>query len=214
MLATQKDMIQLDDNLTKMRATQTDLVVKMTDLSSNLEALNSQLDSSQQRMTALSQKLDDLQADIQRRMSLLAGQMGGGAPSGATQTSNPSDIYRLAFNDYQAGKFDLALIGFRNFVSQYPHTDLASQAQFQVGECRNSPARIHLDAAREYDKTVQMAPKADLAAKALYKKGVALHGRRVRDNDARDTFRRVIKGLPAFRRREIPPKTFSNRSKP
>lgn len=194
MLATQKDMMQLDDNLTKMRATQTDLVVKMTDLSSNLEALNSQLDSSQQRMTSLSQKLDDLQADIQRRMNVLAGQMGGGSSGSSSQTSNPSDIYRLAFNDYQAGKFDLALIGFRNFVSQYPRTDLAPQAQFEVGECEFA-RKNYLDAAREYEKAAMASPKSDIASKALYKKGVALQSAG-RDNDARDTFKRVIKEYP------------------
>jgi tol-pal system protein YbgF len=193
MLATQKDILTLNDNLTAMRKTQADLVVKMTDLSSNLESLNSQLDSSQQRMTSLSQKLEDLQADLTRRMSVLSGQMTGGSPS-AGLTSNPGDIYRLALNDYQAGKFDLALIGFRNFMAQYPRSELAPQAQYQVGECEFARKNF-LDAAREYDKVVQSSPKSDIAPKALYKKGIALQSAG-RDSDARDTFRRVIKDYP------------------
>src|ERR1017187_255307 len=63
MLATQKDILQLDDSVTQLRKNQADLVTKMSDLSGNLESLNSQLESSQQRMSALSEKLDDLQAD-------------------------------------------------------------------------------------------------------------------------------------------------------
>ena len=156
-------MLQLDDSLTKMRATQTDLVVKMTDLNASLESLNSQLDSSQQRMTALSQKLEDLQADLTRRMSVLAGAVtGGGSVSvsgGSTATSsNPGDIYRLALNDYQAGKYDLALIGFRNFMSQYPRVELAPQAQFEIGECEFARKNF-VDAAREYDKVAQLFPE-------------------------------------------------------
>src|SRR5258706_2359636 len=113
MLATQKDMLELDANLTKMQKNQADLSTKMTDLSSNLESLNSQLESSQQRMTVLSQKLDDLQADLQRRFNVLSGQVTGSASQGP---STPGDLYKLAYNDYQAGKYDLALVGFRNFL--------------------------------------------------------------------------------------------------
>src|SRR5207248_2168181 len=104
---------------------------KMTDLSGNLEALNSQLESSQQRMSSLSQKLDDLQADLSRRLNVLTGQVTGTTSPSA---SSPGDMYRLAYNDYQAGKFDLALVGFRNLLAQYPRTEIAPQAQFQVGE--------------------------------------------------------------------------------
>ena len=193
MLATQKDMIELNETLTKMRKSQADLVVKMTDLSSNLESLNSQLDSSQQRMTSLSQKLEDLQLDLSHRMNLLSGQVTGGGTA-SSSASNPGDIYRLALNDYQAGKFDLALIGFRNFIAQYPRTELAPQAQYQVGECEFA-RKNYIDAAREYDKVVSMAAHSDIAPKALYKKGIALQSAG-RDQDARDTFKRVIKEYP------------------
>jgi tol-pal system protein YbgF len=196
-LATQKDMMQLDDNLTQMRKTQADVVVKMTDLSANLESLNSQLDSNQQRMTVLSQKLEDLQADLTRRMNVLAGAVTGGgtvSANAATTTSNPSDIYRLAFNDYQAGKYDLALIGFRNFMSQYPRAELAPQAQFQIGECEFA-RKNYVDAAHEYDKVVQLFPKSDSAPKALYKKGIALQSAG-RTAEAEEMFRRVVKEYP------------------
>ncbi len=148
MLATQKDMMQLDDNLTQMRKNQADLSTKMTDLSANLESLNSQLESSQQRMTTLSQKLDDLQADLQRRFNVLSGQVTGTSSQGP---STPGDLYKLAYNDYQAGKYDLALIGFRNFISQYPHAELAPQAQYNIGEGEFA-RKNYADAAHEYDK--------------------------------------------------------------
>ena len=188
-------MLQLDDSLTKMRATQADLVVKMTDLNASLESLNSQLDSSQQRMTSLSQKLEDLQADLARRMSVLAGEVtGGGSGSSGSTTSNPSDIYRLALNDYQAGKYDLALIGFRNFMSQYPRAELSPQAQFEIGECEFARKNF-VDAAREYDKVVLLFPKTDMAPKALYKKGIALQSAG-RDAEANDALHRVLKDYP------------------
>src|SRR5687768_18572 len=118
MLATQKDVVQLDASQTRIQKSQADLSSKMTELSGQMESLNSQLESSQQRMTSLSQKLDDLQADLQRRFSVLTGQVTGSAASPGGST--PSDMLRLAQNDFQAGKFDLALVGFRNILSQHP----------------------------------------------------------------------------------------------
>jgi len=191
MLATQKDILQLDDSVTQLRKNQADLVTKMSDLSSNLESLNSQLESSQQRMSSLSQKLDDLQSDLQRRFSVLSGQVTGTSAQGP---STPGDLYKLAYNDYQAGKFDLALVGFRNFLSQYPKADLSAQAQFNIGECEFA-RKNYLDAAREYEKVAQGFPKSEFVPKALYKKGMALQ-EAGKDADAKDAFRRLIKQYP------------------
>ncbi len=191
MLATQQDLVKLDNDLIHLRKNQADLVTKMTELNGNLEALNSQLESSQQRMTTLSQKMDDLQADLSRRLNVLTGHVTGTSNTGS---SNPSDIYRLAYNDYQAGKIDLALVGFRNFLAQFPKSELSAQAQFQVGECEYA-RKNYLDAAREYDKVYDLYPKSDLAPKALYKKGVAYQqiGKRA---DAQDAFRHLLKEYP------------------
>jgi tol-pal system protein YbgF len=187
MLATQKDMLQLDEN---QRKSQADLLTKMNDLSGNLETLNSQLESSQQRMTILSQKLDDLQADLQRRFNVLSGQVTGTSGQGP---STPGDMYKLAYNDYQSGKFDLALVGFRNLISQYPKAELAVQAQYNIGECEFA-RKNYLDAAREFDKVLGY-PKGEYTPKALYKKGVSLQqaGRKA---DAKEAFRRLLKDYP------------------
>jgi tol-pal system protein YbgF len=188
MLATQKDVMQLDENQHKSQA---DLVTKMNDLSSNLESLNSQLESSQQRMAILSQKLDDLQADLQRRFNVLSGQVTGTSGQGP---STPGDLYKLAYNDYQAGKYDLALVGFRNLLSQYPRAELAAQSQYNIGECEFA-RKNYLDASHEFDKVVQSYPKSDFAPKALYKKGVALQ-QAGKKTEAKDAFRRLVKDYP------------------
>jgi tol-pal system protein YbgF len=190
-LATQEDILRLDNDLIALRKNQADLVTKMTDLSGNLQNLNSQLESSQQQMTQLSQKLDDLQADLDRRMGVLSGQVTGTSTPAST---NPADIYKLAYNDYQGGKFDLALVGFRNFVSQFPHSDLAPQAQFYIGDSEFA-RKNWLDASSAYDKVVQMYPKSDFEPKALYKRGLALQAMN-RSEDAKECFKRLLKEHP------------------
>ncbi|HVO33103.1 MAG TPA: tol-pal system protein YbgF [Elusimicrobiota bacterium] len=191
-LATQQDILKLDDDITHLRKNQADLVAKMADLSSNLETLNSQLDSSQQRMSTLSQKLDDIQADIARRMSVLSGQVTG--TTGGQAPSTPGDAFRLAYNDYQAGKFDLAVVGFRNFVDQFPKAELAASAQFYIGECEFA-RKNWLAAAKEYEKVSQNYPKTDFTPRALFKRGMALQ-QADRTADARDCFKKLLHDYP------------------
>jgi tol-pal system protein YbgF len=191
MLATQQDILRLDDDINRMRKTQADVVTKMSELSGNLEGLNSQLESSQQRMTSLSQKLDDLQADLTRRFNVLSGQVSGTSSPG---TSNPSDLFRVSYNDYQAGKYDLALAGFRNFASQFPKSELAPQAIYYAGECEFA-RKNWLDAAREYGRVVDLYAKSDFEPKALFKRGMALQQMN-RSAEAKDSFKRLLKEHP------------------
>ncbi len=191
-LATQGDIVKLDDDLTLMRKNQADLVTKMTDLSGNLESLNSQLDSSQQRMSALSAKLDDLQADIARRMSVLSGQVTG--TTAGQGASTPGDAFRVASNDYQAGKFDLAVVGFRNFLEQFPRVEVSAQAQFYVAECEFA-RKNWMTAAKEYDKVVQQYPKTEYVPKALFKKGMALQ-QADHTAEARSAFQKLVHEYP------------------
>lgn len=190
-LATQQDILRLDDDLSQLRKNQADLITKMSELGGHLESLNTQLESSQQRMSTLSQKMDDLQADLGRRMNVLSGQVTGtSAPAG----SNPGDLYRLAYNDYQAGKFDLALVGFRNFLTQFPKSELAPQAQFYMGECEYA-RKNWSEAVQEYDQVLGRYPKSDFAPKALFKKGNALQ-QAGENQQARETFKSLVKEYP------------------
>jgi tol-pal system protein YbgF len=163
----------------------------MSELNGNLQALNSQLESSQERMTTLSHKIDDLQADIVRRMSVLSGQVTG---TSAPAASSPNDAYRLAYNDFQAGKFDLAIVGFRNFMTQFPKSELAPVVQFEIGECEYARKNYN-DAAREYDRVARTYPKSDYAPKALFKRAIALQ-QVGKGDEAEDSFQRLIKEDP------------------
>jgi tol-pal system protein YbgF len=47
---------------------------------------------------------------------------------------SPSEAYGLAYNDYLKGNYDLALMGFQNFLSQFKGTSLSADAQYWIGE--------------------------------------------------------------------------------
>ena len=48
--------------------------------------------------------------------------------------TNPSEVYSQAYNDYSKGNYDLAILGFQSYLSQFPNTSQAQDAQYWIGE--------------------------------------------------------------------------------
>jgi len=75
--------------------------------------------------------------------------------------------------DITSGKYDLARQEFRDYLKYYGDTDLASNAQFYLGEIAYSQKQYQ-DAVAEYDKVLTVYPKSFKLASARFKKGMAL----------------------------------------
>ncbi|HEY5595191.1 MAG TPA: tol-pal system protein YbgF [Nitrospiria bacterium] len=89
----------------------------------------------------------------------------------ATGTS-PSEAYGLAYNDYLKGNYDLALLGFQNFLTQFKTTSLAPNAQYWIGESFYGK-KDYVKAIEAFDKVVGDYPKSDKVPGALLKAGYA-----------------------------------------
>lgn len=90
----------------------------------------------------------------------------GGAPSADT-------LYSNGLRDITSGKYELANSEFEDYLKYYGETDLASNAQFYLGEI--AYAQKNYDrAVQEYDKVLNNYPKSFKLAPARYKKGMAL----------------------------------------
>ena len=75
--------------------------------------------------------------------------------------------------DITSGKYDLARQEFQDYLKYYGDTDLASNAQFYLGEIAYSQ-RNYDQAVGEYDKVLTNYPKSFKLATAHLKKGMAL----------------------------------------
>jgi tol-pal system protein YbgF len=154
-------------------------------LSDNLEEIKS-------RLGKLNQQLVDLQNTVQ---SLDAKISGGSAPAGAQPTAGPGGsvvsptaspagaasgpapsadtLYSNGLRDITSGKYDLARSEFEDYLKFYGDTDLASNAQFYLGEIAYSQ-RQYSQAVSEYEKVLTNYPKSFKLAPARLKKGMAL----------------------------------------
>lgn len=85
----------------------------------------------------------------------------------------PEEVYRKAFSDYAAGRFEPAVQGFTRFLENYPNNEYAGHAQYWLGECFY--ARQQYDRAVDaFQKTVERYPEAGKTPEALLKMAEAL----------------------------------------
>jgi len=94
----------------------------------------------------------------------------GGLSSLAGASSDT--LYQNALRDFTTGKYDLAREEFGDYVLHYPSTDLASNAQFYLGEISYAQAD-YKDAIAQYNLVLANYPQSYKLAASLLKKGFA-----------------------------------------
>ena len=168
-----------------------DEVVKRSDIAD----LKAQQDTIVRQTTAMSDKVDqvnarmdrmsqDVQAarDASRRNALVptpAGPADPGAappagvvPAPAGSTPNPNALYTSAYADFSKGNYALAIQGFEEYAQKYPGTELADNAMYWIGECQFSQGS-YKPAVDAFDAMLEKYPKSDKAAAANLKKALA-----------------------------------------
>jgi tol-pal system protein YbgF len=163
---------------------------RLDTMSTQVQGLSDNLEEIKSRLGKLNQQLVDLQNSIQGIEAKLAGGAPAQPPAGATNpgsaaaqpaassalpASAPSAdvLYSNGLRDIQTGKYDLAHNEFVDYLKYYGATDLASNAQFYLGEIAYAQKNYE-EAVGEYDKVLNNYPKSFKLAPALLKKGLAL----------------------------------------
>lgn len=175
-MATTTDIDRVQESLNNSSGTlrtlqksQADLISKMDQLDRSLASLREKLDDNQKRMTTFSQKLDDTQARLGSRMELISRLLSQATTQATVPV--PGELYRTAYADYQSGKLDLAISGFKSFIERYPSSDLADSAQFYMAD--SYLAKKNFTRAREeFDKILSL--QSDYRPQALLKRSYAL----------------------------------------
>lgn len=168
---------QSTDSMNKLGATlsalqgtlqkqQTDVGTHVEQISGQIQALNDTLDELKARVAKVSKQLEDMQASQQNITAQQAQQQQQQAPP-------PDVLYNNALRDYNAGKNDLAVQEFGDYVKFYPNTDLTGNAYFYLADIEFRQGNYQ-QAAKDYDQVLQNFPTGNKAAAAQLKKGLAL----------------------------------------
>ena len=191
------------DSMTKLSGTMGSLQKSVQDVQANsgarldtmstqVQGLSDNLEEIKSRLGKLNQQLVDLQNTVQSIDAKIPATTTAPPTGTATPTatalppaasSTPATpppgapsadtLYSNGLRDITSGKYDLARSEFQDYLKYYSSTDLASNAQFYLGEIAYSQKKYD-DAVGEYDKVLNNYPKSFKLAPALLKKGMAL----------------------------------------
>ena len=168
---------------------------RLDTMSTQVQGLSDNLEEIKSRLGKLNQQLVDLQNSVQSIDARLSGgapvtSPGNSAPGTSPASPSPSGsgasslapsgpppsadtLYSNGLRDITNGKYELARTEFQDYLRYYGDTDLASNAQFYLGEIAYSQHQYE-QAIQEYDKVLNNYPKSFKLATARYKKGMAL----------------------------------------
>jgi len=167
---------------------------RLDTMSTQVQGLSDNLEEIKSRLGKLNQQLVDLQNTVQSLDAKISGTApqstptsnnsytpppsgGGSSFPASAQPSGPAPsadtLYSNGLRDITSGKYDLARQEFQDYLKYYGDTDLASNAQFYLGEIAYSQ-RSYDQAVNEYDRVLTNYPKSFKLAPARLKKGMAL----------------------------------------
>ena len=114
--------------------------------------------------------------------SQAAGESGSAPVNGGSAgavTSEGQRLYETAYQDLMQSNFQLALIGFRDYLQRYPTTSLSDNAQYWIAEIYYKQQQ-YTTAIEEFMKVIEDFPGQDKLPAAYYKLGLCFHN--VRDD--------------------------------
>jgi len=200
-----------------MQDVQANSGARLDTMSTQVQGLSDNLEEIKSRLGKLNQQLVDLQNTVQ---SLDAKVSGGGGTAPSSGVSNPGaglssqppaggtmapasasgpapsadTLYSNGLRDITSGKYDLARQEFQDYLKYYGDTDLASNAQFYLGEIAYSQKNYD-QAVNEFDKVLNNYPKSFKLAPARLRKGMALIELGQKTSGVRE-LREVVKRYP------------------
>ncbi len=168
---------------------------RLDTMSTQVQGLSDNLEEIKSRLGKLNQQLVDLQNTVQSLDAKISGTAppqsttptssnyntappaGGVVPTGGSAAPpggapSADTLYSNGLRDITSGKYDLARQEFQDYLKYYSDTDLASNAQFYLGEIAYSQHNYD-QAVQEYDRVLTNYPKSFKLAPAHLKKGMA-----------------------------------------
>lgn len=204
---------RVDEQAAATRKSFADQKLSMDQFGTDLRIVRERIDENTVRITGLSQEVEALRlaipqfpatplppGDPSAPPTATTDPSATAAPSTAAPTvtlapgMSPQRLFDTAMADFTVGQWALCIEGFETYLRGFGRTDLADDAQFYIGECRqrdNKPT----EAVDAYNRVISNYPKGDRVPDAYYKRGIVLSETGQTDR-ARESFEILMKQYP------------------
>ena len=209
---------RLDEQTERNRKAFADQKLIVDTLSNDLRVVREKVDDNNVRIGSLTQEIDALRQSVQQmstprrdhhRRRRLRGAGGGTAAApdaaaagaapprlgaAAALGASPQQRWDRAFSDYTAGQYDLAVLGFDAYISDFPKSDMADNAQVLIGKSMMLDNKYD-KAVDAFDKAIRAYPTAMRFPRRTTRRGLSLQHLGQTDA-ARDAFAFVVRTWP------------------
>ena len=205
---------KIDDQTATNRKAFADQKVQIDNVADGVRVLREKADDTNVRLSTVSQELEAVRQAMSSMQTTgvapnaaptapagepgaaptTAGQPPAG-PTGSAPFISPQRMYDNAYSDYMAGQYDIAIQGFNAFLTSFPKSDKADDAQLNIGNALYAAGK-YAEALDAFQKVISNYAQADTAAIALYKMGVTYEALKQVDL-ARKSFETVTQKYPA-----------------
>ena len=117
-----------------------------------------------------------------------------GPPANPAAGMSPGRLWDMAFSDYAAGQWPLAIQGFETYMRAFPRSEQADDAQFYIGEAYQLDGKMR-EALAAYERVSADYPQSNRAADSYYKRGV-IYNTLNQPDKAREMFETTIRLFP------------------
>jgi tol-pal system protein YbgF len=200
---------RLDEQTNVTRKAFADQKLSVDNVTNDLRVVREKVDDNNVRVSSLTQELDALRQAVQQQSAprptatepdaagagpALAGSATAPAPPSLAVGTSPQRLWDMSQADYAAGQYDLAVQGFDAYIRSFPKSDMADDAQVQIGNSYFNDGKFD-KAVEAYDTAIRNYPAGNAVPEAYYRKGLALQSLGQRDR-AREAFEYVVKTYP------------------
>jgi len=152
---------------------QADMRLELQALADEIGQLKSRLEETHFRLAQLAQQIAATNQELQAvRSAAEQARAVAPPPPQAPNPTDPQSLYDAAYNDYVRGSYDLAILGFRQYLDAFRDTELADNATYWIGECYYLQGKFQ-KAIDQFDQVLTDYERSDRNPSALLKKGYA-----------------------------------------
>ncbi|NLL14426.1 MAG: tetratricopeptide repeat protein [Fibrobacter sp.] len=180
----QKKMLEEQKNQSEvLRLLRADLQIRFNELDRKVSTIDGNLSESQFRLS----KIDEKTAEFNKRLEakLIAD---------SSRSSETEKLFQLAMNDFNAGRYDIAMSAFQNIVNQFPESSLAQDAQYWIAECFYATKK-YSDAEKTYLSYIRNYPQGSKLCVSLYKLGL-VYERQKKDKSKTLAWKKLVEQCP------------------
>ncbi|MDG5816093.1 tetratricopeptide repeat protein [Chitinispirillales bacterium ANBcel5] len=165
MESMKKEIIAEHNKTSEMlRLLRADQQVRFNELDRKIVTIETNLLESQSRLSNIDRKTAEFTRKLEEKLS-------AEAEAERAREQEIENLFKLSKRDFDAGRYDIALPGFKDIIKQYPDSHLVSEAEYWIAEIYYAQ-RDYQKAEQAFMDLIRKYPDGERICVSLYKLGL------------------------------------------